>query len=148
MKPSGPSGSAQTAHPCRLIGRAGMLTGAALTLAGCATVVLGAHEPFRIVSAPSGAHVQLSTGEICTTPCTLALPRGVAFQARVSLPGYTTQTLPVVSRTSFGGAAGFVGNGVIGGIVGAGVDWDSGAMRSLSPNPLSVRLDPLPPQNH
>jgi hypothetical protein len=117
-----------------------------LTLAGCATVVRGAHEPFQIVSIPVGAHVQLSTGETCVTPCKLELPRAVAFQARVSLPGYATQTLPVASRGSVGGAVGLVGNGVLGGVVGAGVDVESGAMRSLSPNPLRVRLQPLPLQ--
>jgi len=127
-----------------MIWRAGVLSGAALMLDGCATVVLGAHQRFQIVSSPSGARVQLSTGESCTTPCTLELPRAVAFQARVSLPGYSTQMLQVASRTSIGGAVGFVGNGLIGGVVGAGEDLESGAMRSLTPNPLNVRLDPLP----
>ena len=129
-------------HGC--VWRAVGLAGGAFVLAGCATVVLGAHEPFQIVSSPTGARVQLSTGESCVTPCTLELPRAVAFQARVSLPGYATQVLPVASRNTVGGAVGFVGNGVVGGIVGAGVDMDSGAMKSLSPNPLNVRLDRLP----
>ena len=130
-----------------LVWRAGALTGGALALAGCATVVLGVHEPFQIVSVPAGAHVQLSTGETCVTPCKLELPRAVAFQARMSLPGYATQVISVASRDTVGGAVGFLGNGMIGGVVGAGVDLDSGAMRSLSPNPLSVRLYPLPIQN-
>ncbi len=135
------------ARPSSRVWRAGALTAGALTLAGCATVVLGAHEPFQIVSAPTGAHVQLSTGETCVTPCKLELPRAVAFQARVSLPGYATQVIPVASRASVGGAVGFLGNGAVGGVVGAGVDLDSGAMRSLSPNPLSVRLYPLAIRN-
>lgn len=122
------------------------LAGGALALAGCATVVRGAKEPFHIVSTPAGAQVQLSTGETCRTPCTLQLPRAVAFQARVSLPGYATQVIPVSSRGSVGGAVGFLGNGVVGGIVGAGVDHDTGAMRSLSPNPLKVRLEPVSAQ--
>jgi len=113
---------------------------AGLALAACATVVLGDREPFKIVSAPAGAHVQLSTGETCVTPCQLNLPRAVAFKARVSLPGYATQELPVVSRHTVGGAVGFVGNTMVGGLIGAGVDLDSGAMRSLSPNPLTVQL--------
>lgn len=119
----------------------------ALTLSGCATVVLGAHEPFEIVSSPAGAHVDLSTGETCVTPCRLELPRAVAFQARVSMPGYATQVIPVASRANAGGAVGFLGNGVVGGIVGASVDLDSGAMRRLLPNPLRARLYPPPPQN-
>jgi hypothetical protein len=36
---------------------------------------------------------------------------------------------------------------VIGDVVGADVDMESGAMRNLSPNPLGVRLQPLPLQN-
>lgn len=147
MKRSGRVEPAPAARSFSLVWRAGVLAGAVLTLAGCATIVLGAHEPFQIVSLPVGAHVQLSTGEACVTPCKLELPRAVAFQARVSLPGYATQVIPVASRDTVGGAVGFLGNGAIGGIVGAGVDLDSGAMRSLSPNPLSVRLHPLPLQN-
>lgn len=126
--------------------RFGVLVIGALTLAGCATVMLGEHEPFEIVSTPPGARVSLSTGETCLTPCKLELPRAVAFRARVSLPGYVTQEIPVRSRTSVGGAVGFLGNGVVGGVVGAGEDVGSGAMRSLSPNPLRVRLNPLPSQ--
>jgi hypothetical protein len=130
-----------------MLWRAAVLAGGALSLAGCATVVRGAREPFHIVSFPSGATVQLSTGETCRTPCTLELPRAVAFQARLSLPGCVTQVIPVASRGSVGGAVGFLGNGVVGGIVGAGVDHDTGAMRSLSPNPLRVRLEPAPARN-
>jgi hypothetical protein len=125
---------------------AGALTVGALILAGCATVVLGAKESFEIMSTPAGAHVQLSTGGTCITPCQLELPRAVAFQARVSAPGYATQVISVSSRDAVGGAVGFLGNGVVGGVVGAGVDLDSGAMRRLSPNPLKVRLNPLPSQ--
>ena len=141
-----PSGRAQPVLPpaarayTSVLG-ASALTSGALALAGCATVTLGAREPFQIVSLPAGAHVQVSTGETCVTPCTLQLPRAVAFQARVSLPGYATQVIPVASRGTVGGAVGFLGNGMVGGIVGAGVDLESGAMRSLSPNPLRVQLN-------
>ncbi|HZL01291.1 MAG TPA: hypothetical protein VFC47_15500 [Caulobacteraceae bacterium] len=88
--------------------RASALAAGALALCGCATVVLGAHEPFEIVSSPAGAHVDLSTGETCVTPCKLELPRAVAFQARVSMPGYATQVIDVASRANVGGAVGFL----------------------------------------
>jgi hypothetical protein len=128
----------------RLLSVAALASGL-LPLTGCATVTRGTHAPFKIVSVPAGAHVQLSSGESCLTPCTLELPRGNGFQARLSLSGYVTQTLPVTSRGSGGGVIGFLANGAVGGIVGAATDVDSGAMRSLSPNPLVVRLDPIPP---
>lgn len=148
MTSSGRAETAPTAGPrwYRLALRAGALAAGALTLAGCATVTLGVHEPFEIISSPAGAQVSLSTGETCVTPCKLELPRAAAFQARVSLPGYATQLIPVASRPAAGGAIGFLGNGMVGGVVGAGVDLDSGAMRRLSPNPLRVRLSPLPSQ--
>jgi len=149
VKSSGRAEPAPTAgvRSYNLVLRAGALAVGALTLSGCATVTLGVHEPFEIVSSPAGARVSLSTGDTCVTPCKLELPRAVAFQARVSLPGYATQVIPVASRAAAGGVVGFLGNGVVGGVVGAGVDLESGAMRSLSPNPLRVRLYPPPPQD-
>ena len=148
MRPSGGRpGLRPVACLPRPVWRAGGLICGALALAGCATVVLGVREPFKIVSTPVGAHVQLSTGETCTTPCELELPRGIAFQARVSAPGYEPQMVQVASRTSVGGAVGFLANGVIGGVIGASADVDSGATQSLSPNPLNVRLSPSPGQN-
>ena len=149
MKPPGrvksvPAAAARLGSPTL---RVGALMGATLTLAACATVVLGTKEPFQIVSVPAGAHVQLSTGETCITPCRLELPRAVAFRARMSLPGYATQMIPIASRGSLGGAVVLLGNGAVGGIIGASEDLESGAMRSLSPNPLSVRMTPLPLQN-
>jgi hypothetical protein len=120
------------------------LAAGALALGGCATLTRGTHGPFRIVSTPAGAHVQLSSGETCVTPCTLDLPRANSFEARLTLAGYVTQTLSVTSRGSTVGVIGLLGNGVIGGMAGAGSDMDSGALRSLSPNPLVVRFDPVP----
>ena len=42
------------------------------------------------------------------------------------------------------GTAGFVGNALLGGPIGAGWDVASGAMTNLTPNPLNVVLDSLP----
>ncbi|MBU6266669.1 MAG: PEGA domain-containing protein [Sphingomonadales bacterium] len=121
------------------------LGGGALALSACATVTRGTHQPFRIVSTPTGASVQLSNGQTCTTPCRLDLPRGAGFQVRVSLAGHATQMLTVASKGSGAGVVGMLANGVVGGVVGAGTDMDSGAMRSLSPNPLVVKLEPVAP---
>lgn len=110
-------------------------------MGGCATVVRGTHAPYRITSTPDGARVALSSGETCITPCVLDLPRANAFRVRVSKLGYITQTLEVTSKPSGAGAVGLLANGVIGGIAGVGADVDSGALRSLSPNPLVVKLE-------
>lgn len=116
------------------------LMGATLFLAGCATVTRGTHGPFQIISTPSGAVAQLSTGESCVTPCHLDMRRADPFQVRLSKAGYVTQTVSV--RSIFNGAStvGLLSNAVVGGIVGASVDMSSGAMQSLTPNPLRVQL--------
>ena len=100
----------------------------------------GTHAPFRILSNPDGAAVALSSGETCVTPCTLDLPRGTGFKVRLTKQGYVTTTVEVVSKGSGAGVVGLLSNGMIGGLVGASVDAGSGAMRSLSPNPLVVTL--------
>ena len=134
-------------HPLGAALRAIALAGGVLTLAGCATVVRGPREPFQVISVPAGANVQFSTGETCVTPCRLELSRSVGFKVRVGLPGYVAQVIPVASRNSVGGAVGFLGNGLAGGAIGASIDLETGAMRSLSPNPVTVRLTPLSDQN-
>ena len=120
------------------------LAGALLGLAGCATVVRGTHETFHIVSTPTGAVAQLSSGESCVTPCAVELPRANAFQVRIAKPGFVTQLVAVRSVGSGMGGVGLLSNAVVGGIVGASVDLSSGAMRNLSPNPLKVELVSAP----
>lgn len=112
-------------------------------LAGCATMTRGTRQAFTVTSEPSNANVQFSTGQTCTTPCTLELPRGDDFQVTVTREGYQEQTANVVSAISGGGGAGMAGNVVFGGLIGAGVDAASGAMNDLQPNPLHIELEPV-----
>jgi len=113
------------------------------SLAGCATVVRGTSTEFKVVSTPPGASVRTSTGFACSpTPCSIKLPRKAEFDATVTLAGYKAQTVHVRSVVGGGGAAGFAGNMVAGGLVGMAVDGADGAMNDLKPNPLSVTLQP------
>ena len=116
------------------------LAGAVLVLAGCATVVRGTHETFRIVSTPAGAVAQLSSGESCVTPCAVEIARANPFEVRIAKPGFVTQRVAVRSAASGAAGIGLLSNAIVGGIVGASVDLSSGAMRNLTPNPVQVRL--------
>lgn len=113
----------------------------AASLGGCATVTRGTQEQFTVSSTPPGAQARTSTGFTCdSTPCTFKMPRKDSFVVTVSKDGYTpveTQIAPHVAGT--GGAA-FVGNALIGGVIGAGLDIYSGATMDLGPNPLNVTL--------
>jgi hypothetical protein len=69
------------------------------------------------------------------------MPRKSRFTAKISKPGYKTVTVVVTNKLSGAGGAGFVGNALVGGVIGAGVDVASGAMLDLTPNPMHAELE-------
>jgi len=120
----------------------GSLAAASMLLSACATITRGSSQDFVVESTPSEAEAKLSTGQTCTTPCTLRMKRKSKFVVTVSKEGYQTQEVHVHGKVKEGGGAGFVGNAIFGGLIGAGVDAASGAALSLSPNPVKVELVP------
>src|SRR5262249_28616245 len=111
--------------------------------AGCATITRGTHQAFTVESEPSGAHVTLSTGQVCdATPCVFQrIDREAEFGVTVTKAGYRTWTGQVTHQTAGGGAAGMAGNVILGGVIGAAIDANSGATQELVPNPLRVTLE-------
>jgi hypothetical protein len=122
----------------------------ASSLGACATITRGTTTRFTVESSPPQAHVSTSSGFSCeATPCAFRMPRKDKFTVTVSKPGYRTATLQVDSKLASGGAAGFVGNALIGGVIGAAVDVTTGATNDLNPNPahfvLEAEAPPAPP---
>jgi PEGA domain len=115
----------------------------ALTMAGCATVTRGTTEQFTVTSEPPNAEVTTSLSQACTTPCTFTVGRKDEFTVKIAAPGYKTQEIPVTTRVAAAGAAGFVGNALIGGVVGMTADAVSGATLEHVPNPVNAVLEPL-----
>ena len=119
------------------------LTTAAL-LGGCATVTRGTTGQVTVNSEPTGAEAISSTGLICPmTPCTWEISRKSEFAVTFKKQGYQTQQVQVGTKLAGGGATGFAGNVLIGGIVGMGVDAASGATMEHYPNPVFVTLRPV-----
>lgn len=112
-------------------------------LNACATITRGSSEAFHVDTDPPGAEVKLSTGETCTTPCTLEKKRKASFTVAINKDGYEPINASVQSQVAGAGAAGMAGNVVFGGIIGAGIDAGTGATKELVPNPLEVNLQPL-----
>lgn len=117
--------------------------GVVASLSGCATITRGSKQKFDITSEPTNANVALSLGQKCVTPCHLKLKRREPFVATVTKEGYETQQVNVRSKVHGGGAAAGVGNVLIGGLIGVGVDASTGAMNDLDPDPLNVTLKPV-----
>jgi len=115
----------------------------AVACAGCASVTRGTTDQVQILSEPPGAEARTSMGQTCVTPCTLQFGRKDEFTVTASKPGYHTVEMPVTTRLAGGGAAGFAGNILIGGVVGMAVDAASGATLEHYPNPVVLDLVPL-----
>lgn len=117
----------------------------AVSLAGCATVTRGTTSDVEFISDPPGARVETSRLESCTTPCTLKVSRKDEFQATFKLAGYKDQSVFVRTQVAGAGAAGLVGNALIGGVIGVGVDVVTGASLEHVPNPVRVTLERIGP---
>lgn len=111
-----------------------------LALSGCASITRGWNEQMQFSSVPSEANVRTSMGFQCLTPCTLQVGRKDEFTVVFSKAGYETKEVQVRTQVAGGGAAGFAGNVLLGGVVGMGVDVASGAALEHCPNPVSVTL--------
>ncbi len=120
----------------------GILVAAALAVgvAACATVTRGTTNQIQIRSEPAGAQVTTSLAHNCTTPCTISVNRREEFAITFSLPGYREQRVEVKTQVAGAGAAGFVGNVIVGGVVGMGVDAVTGSTLEHTPNPVVVTL--------
>lgn len=118
---------------------AGVLLCAA-SLSACATITRGTRQNFVIETDPAGANVTLSTGQTCTSPCTLRLKRKHDFSVTATMAGYQDATAEVVSRMRAGGGAALAGNLVAGGVIGGVVDATNGSLNDLRPNPLRITM--------
>lgn len=116
-----------------------------ITLAGCATVTRGKDVSLLVESEPSGADIRLSTGQTGTTPSTFSVKRNESLVVTISKSGYETANINVTPQVADSGAVGAAGNVLAGpiGLIGAGVDVASGAIKELKPNPVNVTLTPL-----
>ena len=107
----------------------------------CATSQQGTDQVVRFTTIPSGASVKTSHGFSCSiTPCKIKLPRNKSFEATISKPGFTTESVKVNSVPSGAGAVGALGSALIGGVIATGYDVYKGGVYELSPNEVSVNM--------
>lgn len=127
-----------------------LIAQAALALAlvstsACATITRGTTEAFMIETTPGGAKARTSLGTMCEpTPCVIPkVSREAEFTVTIEKEGYQTATYNVTHEMAGGGGAGMAGNVLLGGVIGAAIDANSGATQRLVPNPLKVTLEPV-----
>ena len=126
--------------------KAAALLGLSLTLPACATIVRGPNQQVTFESTPPNAKVATTNGFRCDfTPCTIRMPRDERFTAKVTLEGYEPAETFVSNKQNFGAVVmGSTGNVLLfGGLIGMLVDSMVGAYWDLTPNPVSVQLQPI-----
>lgn len=100
-----------------------------LTLTACATMIRGTKQHISINTTPVGAKVTLSNGQTCVTPCNIEVERKNSLNLNIEKENcqiHTTSLIPTL------GGAGVVLGGLI--------DYGTGAVYDLQPNPLHVNL--------
>lgn len=120
----------------------------ALNCAGCASATRGWTEQITITSTPAGAEAAVTGPEVpttCVTPCAVQVKRNDDVSIAFSKEGYEPQVITLQKEVAAGGAAGFAGNVLAGGLVGMAVDGMSGAAYDHKPNPVIVTLTPSAP---
>ena len=122
-----------------------IIVAACVALSGCATVTRGSNTTFTVETDPGGAAVKTSNQFACdATPCTFKMPRKSEFDVTITKAGYKTWQGKVTNKIANAGGAAMAGNVLLGGIIGAGIDVSTGAMKDLVPNPLVVKLEAAP----
>lgn len=125
----------------RVIGTASVMVA---VLASCGTVTRGKTEDVTIKSVPEDASIRTSIGQYCPrSPCTFSVARKTAFTAFAEKPGYKTGSVEITTKVQGGGAAGYAGNVILGGVIGIGVDAATGANLDHTPNPATIVLEPV-----
>jgi hypothetical protein len=120
----------------------------AAALSSCGSISRGTSENMVISALPNDAKVTTSLGHMCPqSPCTIKVERRAEFTVFAEKEGYKPGRLDVRTKISDGGAAGFAGNILVGGIIGMGVDAATGAALDHYPNPAYVVLEPIDPKN-
>lgn len=100
-----------------------------ILLSGCATIIRGTEQQVTVNTNPPGAKVDFSNGQSCQSPCTIKSKRDQSLQITLSKEGCQTQTATMVPSLAGGGV-------ILGGLI----DYGTGAVYDLQPNPLTVTM--------
>lgn len=117
------------------------------TFSGCATITRGTTQSLVVESDPPGADVELSNGLRGRTPASFTVKRKDNLVVKIKKDGYEPVEANVTSQVGDGGGTAMAGNILLGGLIGAAIDGGNGANKTLTPNPVSIKLNPVPQEN-
>lgn len=92
-------------------------------------MIRGTTEPLQLSTTPGGAKASLATGQACVTPCSLQVSRGTSTAVTFSKENCDDQMVSIFPVISGPGL-------LLGGLI----DFGTGAVYSLQPNPVTAIL--------
>jgi hypothetical protein len=107
-----------------------------LLMSSCATIVSGSKQNVKFTSNPSTATIFIDEVEVGKTPFEIKLARKREHSVMIKLEGYQTYETKLTKK--FNGW--FVGNILIGGLIGIIVDPITGAMYNLTPKEIKAEM--------
>lgn len=113
-----------------------LLIAATAILAGCATIISGTTQSVNFSSSPSSATIYDNGMQIGKTPLSAELSRKKEHAIVIELTGY--QPYEMMIRKEFN--AWYLGNILIGGLIGLIIDPITGAMYKLTPAQINAEL--------
>ncbi|MCF1466817.1 translation initiation factor 2 [Agrobacterium vitis] len=117
-------------------------------VSSCGSVSRGTTEDVTIHALPDDASIRTSLGPGCPrSPCTFPVKRKDSFTAFAEREGYKPGSIQIKTEISGGGAAGFAGNVLLGGLIGMGVDAYNKSSYDHTPNPAYIILEPINPND-
>ena len=111
------------------IGAATAAALAAVTLSGCGTITQGTSQDIAIATIPPGGHCDLNrrgehVASVYSTPGSVVVDKSTKdIVLTCNKPGYQTASINLESDPSLG----LFGNAIIGGAIGVGIDYATGA---------------------
>ncbi|WP_410222016.1 PEGA domain-containing protein [Pedobacter sp.] len=109
---------------------------AALSLTGCATIISGSKQEMQFNSTPTNATVFVDGKEMGKTPFSTKLTRKENHNVQIKLDGFKPYDLEV--RKQFN--EWYLGNLLLGGIIGLVIDPITGALYRLTPKEVNAQL--------
>jgi PEGA domain len=105
-------------------------------MSSCATIVSGSKQNVKFSSNPSTATIFIDEVEVGKTPFEIKLARKSEHSVMLKLEGYQTYQTKLTKKFN----AWFLGNILIGGLIGIIIDPITGAMYNLSPDQVNAQM--------
>lgn len=109
----------------------------AILVSSCATIVSGSKQNIKFSSNPSTATIFIDEVEVGKTPFEIKLARNSEHSVLIKLEGYQTYETKLTKKFN----AWFLGNILIGGLIGLIIDPITGAMYKLTPDQINAQMN-------